>query len=146
MSNNNIGGRMFNLPLAELLDRLTITQIKLILHSGEKSSYRSEIIKLEHDINLILNGEDILVDATFIKNIVALSQINFHIWNNKDEMQLNLGDDEKYLNLLKLAHQLNGYRNKIKNYILSKESTSNERSNIKSNFETDGLMLDIEID
>ena len=137
---------MFNLPLAELLDRLTITQIKLILHSGEKSSYRSEIIKLEHDINLILNGEDILVDATFIKNIVALSQINFHIWNNKDEMQLNLGDDEKYLNLLKLAHQLNGYRNKIKNYILSKESTSNERSNIKSNFETDGLMLDIEID
>lgn len=146
MSNNNIGARMFNLPLAELLDRLTITQIKLIIHSGEKSSYRSEIVKLEHDINLILNEENIEVDATFLKNIVALSQINFHIWNNKDEMQINIGDDEKYLNLLKYAHQLNGYRNKIKNFILSKESTSNERSNIKSNFETDGLMLDIEID
>ena len=50
-------------------------------------------------------------------------------------MKLNKKDYNKYL---KLAHQLNGIRNKIKNYllVLAKE---NKFSNKRSNDELDGL-------
>ena len=53
--------------------------------------------------------------------IVLISQINLHIWKNKDLMQENLDNSEKYLSLLKLSHQLNGIRNRMKNYILEIE-------------------------
>jgi len=142
----NESKREFNLPLAELLDRLTITQIKLLMLSGNKSSYFSEIKKIEHDIDQIIVENSIYIDAKFLKNLIALSQINLHIWNNKDQMQESLGQEVEYLTLLKFAHQLNGFRNKIKNKILLKESGASEPSNQKSNFETDGLNLDISID
>jgi hypothetical protein len=138
--------RAFNLPLAELLDRLTITQIKLVMFSGDKSSYLSEIKKIEHDIDQIISENLISVDSALIKNIIALSQINLHIWNNKDQMQTVIDKEGEYLALLKFAHQLNGFRNKIKNKILLKESGASEPSNQKSNFETDGLNLEISID
>ena len=60
--------------------------------------------------------------------------MNLHIWNNKDLMQDNLENDEEYLKLLKLAHQLNGIRNKMKNQLLDIEGTKDE-SQKKSNFE-----------
>ena len=138
--------REFNLPLAELLDRLTITQIKLVKLPGDKTSFISEIRKIEHDIDQIISENAIKADSAFIKNIIALSQINLHIWNNKDQMQVVIEKESEYLALLKFAHQLNGYRKKIKNTILEKESGASEPSNQKSNFETDGLNLDISID
>jgi hypothetical protein len=47
-------------------------------------------------------------------------------------------DDKNYDNLLKLAHQLNGTRNKIKNELL-KIFKEDGFSNQRSNFSTDGL-------
>ena len=138
--------REFNLPLAELLDRLTITQIKLVMLPGDKTSFLSEVKKIEHDIDQITKENSIVFDAAFIKNIIALSQINLHIWNNKDRMQVVLDKESEYLALLKFAHQLNGFRNIIKNKILLRESGASEPSNQKSNFETDGLTLGISID
>ena len=63
---------------------------------------------------------------------------------NKDLMQDNLENDEEYLKLLKLAHQLNGIRNKMKNQLLDIEGTKDE-SQKKSNFETDNLDWDIDL-
>ena len=45
-------------------------------------------------------------------------------------MQKNLNDETEYLQLLKLAHQLNGIRNNMKNHIMAKEG-SVENSHLK---------------
>lgn len=47
-------------------------------------------------------------------------------------------DSEKYMDLLKLAHQLNGVRNRMKN-ILLEEVGDKDKSARKTNYNTDGL-------
>ena len=61
-------------------------------------------------------------------------------------MQDKLKDNEEkeYLDLLKLSHQLNGFRNRMKNSLLEIEDVQ-DKSQIRSNFETDGLDWDINI-
>ena len=53
-------------------------------------------------------------------------------------MQENPQNEEEYLRLLKLSHQLNGFRNQLKNQLLLAEGIS-DKSQVRSNFETDGL-------
>ena len=138
MTERGDNSRKFHLPLAELIDRMTVTQIKENLSQENASWYYEELLDLEHDIDLLINEYNIKIDAGFIRTIVQIAQINLHIWRNKDEMQLMLDDEEKYLNLLKVAHQMNGVRNRLKNQIMTKESGVS-LAHRKSNFETDGL-------
>lgn len=127
--------RIYQVPFAELIDKLTIDQIKSVLLTKGKKSIQSEINILLHDIDIILKKRKINLNSKLIINLITLSQINLHIWELKDKMKLNKKDYNKYL---KLAHQLNGIRNKIKNYLLllAKE---NKLSNKRSNDELDGL-------
>ena len=127
--------RIYQVPFAELIDKLTIDQIKSVLLTKGKKSIQSEINILLHDIDIILKKRKINLNSKLIINLITLSQINIHIWELKDKMKLNKKDYNKYL---KLAHQLNGIRNKIKNYLLllAKE---NKLSNKRSNDELDGL-------
>ena len=138
--------RQFLPPMAELIDRMTVTQIKLALLKDNKDSFIEEISKLEHDIDLILDSNNLTLDARLIRIIIILSQMNLHIWNNKDKMQDKLKDnkEKEYLDLLKLSHQLNGFRNRMKNSLLEIEDVQ-DKSQIRSNFETDGLDWDINI-
>tara|TARA_A100001515_G_scaffold139778_1_gene134759 strand:+ start:3489 stop:3905 length:417 start_codon:yes stop_codon:yes gene_type:complete len=126
--------RRFLLPAAELIDRLSVDQIKEMLFE-DSESITKEIEDLSHDIDLILSKKDIKLDSRFIRIVMAISQINVHIWYLKDKMQEN---EEKYDELLKLAHQINGVRNRMKNLLLE-EFGDKEKSLVRSNFNTDGL-------
>ena len=95
-------------------------------------------------MGLIVQENDIRLTSKIIRSIVLISQMNLHIWKNKDLMQENLENDEEYLRLLKLAHQLNGIRNRMKNQLLDIEGTKDE-SQKKSNFETDNLDWDVDL-
>jgi len=136
--------RLFLPPLAELLDRLTVTQIKQALLGDKKKEFANEMQKISHDMDLIIEENDIRLTSKIIRIIVLISQMNLHIWKNKDLMQENLENDEEYLRLLKLAHQLNGIRNDMKNRLLDIEGNT-DSSQKKSNFETDNLNWDIDI-
>jgi hypothetical protein len=127
---------------AELIDKLTINQIKIIKSPEENSDYLEEIVRISNDLNIIIESENLSLDSELIHSIVAISQLNLHIWNNKDEMQENLNNEDKYLKLLKQAHQLNGFRNKIKNNLLAFEGIK-DKSQIRSNFETDGMNINL---
>jgi len=81
-----------------------------------KDKYRLEMAEIIHDINIILNEEDVHVTGEIIRAIVILSQINTHIWYN--ESKARKGEDQD-LSLLKLTHGLNGIRNNASNLILS---------------------------
>lgn len=136
--------RQFLPPLAELLDKLTVTQIKQAILGDKNKDFSNEMKKICHDMDIIIEKENIKLDSKIIRIIVLISQMNLHIWKNKDLMQENLENNEKYLELLKLAHQLNGIRNKMKNILLDIEG-ANDESQKKSNFETDNLDWDIDL-
>ena len=127
--------RQYLPPLAELIDSLTINQIKEVTFPEQKESLAEEMGKITHDIDLIIGERDLKLSARLIRIIIAIAQMNLHIWDNKDKMQEN---PEKYTDLLKLAHQLNGVRNRMKN-ILLEEVGDKGKSARKTNYNTDGL-------
>ena len=98
--------------LGELIDRLSIVQLKEVKIPQHKEEYAQEILEIVHDINEILNDNP-KVDGEFIRAIVVLSQMNTHIWYNEDNARS--GDDVG--NKLMLTHGLNGIRNTAKNKI-----------------------------
>ena len=100
--------------LGELIDRLSIIQIKELKIPNHKEEYSQEIQDIIHDITEILDtNKQLKVDGDFIRAIVVLSQMNLHIWVNEDNARS--GDDQG--NQLMLTHGLNGIRNTAKNKI-----------------------------
>ena len=93
--------------LSELVDRLSIAQLKEVFISEHKDEYAQEIKDIMHDINL--EG----VDAELIRSVVVLSQMNLHIWHNESNYRKGIKDG----NDLELTHGLNGIRNTAKNKI-----------------------------
>ena len=92
--------------ISELIDRLSIVQLKEVFIPEHKKEYAKEIQEILHDLNL--EG----VDAEFVRAIVVLSQMNLHIWHNETEYRAGEGDGN-----LGLTHGLNGIRNTAKNII-----------------------------
>ena len=102
--------------LGELIDRLSIIQLKEVFITEHKSAYADEIKDIVHDIDLILKSADYELDGEFVRAIVVLSQMNLHIWTNEDNARS--GDNQG--NQLMLTHGLNGIRNTAKNKIQEK--------------------------
>jgi hypothetical protein len=127
--------RQYLLPFAELVDRLTVDQIKEVLIPDSTKSFAKEMQKLCHDMDAIIKEQELKLNSRTIRLIIIIAQMNLHIWHNKDLMQTN---ETRYNDLLKFAHQLNGIRNQMKN-ILMEETGDREKSAQRSNFNTDGL-------
>ena len=100
--------------LGELIDRLSIHQLKEVFIPENKDNYAQEMHDIVHDIDLILKENDITLDADIIRAIIVLSQMNAHIWYN--ESQVRKG--EKGTDNLMLTHGLNGIRNTAINKIM----------------------------
>tara|TARA_R100000005_G_C4961377_1_gene177925 strand:+ start:509 stop:919 length:411 start_codon:yes stop_codon:yes gene_type:complete len=98
--------------LSELVDRLSIAQLKEVFISDHKDEYAQEIKDIVHDIDLLL-PESEGVDGEMIRAIVVLSQMNLHIWHNESNYRKGIKDG----NNLELTHGLNGIRNTAKNKI-----------------------------
>lgn len=99
--------------LSELIDRLSIVQLKEVFISEHKDEYSQEIRDILHDIQLLLNQNDDKITAETIRAIVVLSQMNLHIWHNESNYRKGIKDG----NNLELTHGLNGIRNTAKNKI-----------------------------
>ena len=100
--------------LGELIDRLTIVQLKEVKIPKHKEEYQKEIEEIVHDITEILTTtKQLKIDGDFIRAIIVLAQMNTHIWVNED----NARNGEDVGNNLLLTHGLNGIRNTAKNKI-----------------------------
>ena len=108
--------------LSELIDRLSINQLKEVFIPEHKEEYAKEMKLIIHDINETLleispAGEhpNNTIDAEFIRSVIVLAQMNLHIWHNESACRRgeNGGD-------LRLTHGLNGVRNVAKNKIEEK--------------------------
>ena len=99
--------------LGELIDRLSIHQLKEVFIPENKKNYASEMQDMVHDIDMILKEHKGEITGEVVRAIVVLSQMNAHIWYNEDNARS--GDDQG--NKLMLTHGLNGIRNTAKNKI-----------------------------
>ncbi len=97
--------------LSELIDRLSIAQLKEVFIPEHKEEYAQEIKDIMHDINLLLNDNQ--MNAETIRAIIVLAQMNLHIWHNESNYRKGIKDG----NNLELTHGLNGIRNVAKNKI-----------------------------
>ena len=102
--------------LSELIDRLSIVQLKEVFISDHKSEYAEEIAAIIHDIQAHIDENDVVINAEVIRAIVVLSQMNLHIWTNESNARQGIDAGNKLL----LTHGLNGIRNTAKNQIQSK--------------------------
>ena len=98
--------------LAELVDRLSIAQLKEVFITDHKDEYAQEIKDIVHDIDLILEDENVKLSGKDVRAIMVLSQMNLHIWHNETQYRAGTGNGN-----LGLTHGLNGIRNTAKNMI-----------------------------
>ena len=101
--------------LSELIDRLSIVQLKEVFIPDHKDEYSQEISDICHDINMLLSNSE-NIDADFVRAVVVLSQMNLHIWHNESNYRKGIKEG----NNLELTHGLNGIRNTAKNKIQEK--------------------------
>ena len=99
--------------LSELVDRLSIVQLKEVFIPEHKAEYAQEISDILHDIDLTLKEKDVIIDSKTVRAIVVLSQMNLHIWHNESNYRKGIKDG----NNLELTHGINGIRNTAKNRI-----------------------------
>ena len=99
--------------LSELIDRLSIVQLKEVFIPDHKDEYAQEIADIVHDIQAHIDENNAVVDAEVIRAIVVLSQMNLHIWHNETNYRKGIKDG----NNLEHTHGLNGIRNTAKNKI-----------------------------
>ena len=57
--------RKYNLPLAELIDKITINQIKQVKQKND-DNFKDEINKMCHDINDIIKKKKLKLDADIL--------------------------------------------------------------------------------
>lgn len=113
--------------IADLIDRLSIHQLKEVFIIEAKEKYASEIAYIVHDLDMLISEQNVKVSARLIRAIVVLSQINTHIWHNESEARK--GNDISDNNLM-LSHGLNGIRHRMINIILE-EIGMEEKKDIK---------------
>jgi hypothetical protein len=94
---------------------LTVDQLKEAFHASRRTSIRTEIADLEHDIDGWSDRHQIKLSGRNVRIIIVLAQINYEIWVCKERMEV---EPSRYDHWLKRAHQLNGIRNRMKNLLL----------------------------
>jgi hypothetical protein len=104
--------------LSDLIDRLTIVQLKAIFLPEHKAEYLTERIDIEHDIDLILqerfDADGFILNAAAIHAIIVIMLTNRFIWENESKARAGGSEQDK---LLKLTHSINGVRNSAKNQL-----------------------------
>ena len=108
-----MNNRKYLPTLSELVDRLSIAQLKEVFICEHKDEYSTEIQDIVNDIQLLLDEKSESIDAKTIRAIIVLSQMNLHIWHNESNYRNGINDG----NNLELTHGLNGIRNTAKNKI-----------------------------
>ena len=120
--------------LAELIDRLSIIQLKVIFLPGQADAYNAERELIEHDIDLLLADKKLA--ANDVRAIMVIMLANSTIWANESKARQGGDDQDK---LLKFTHSINGLRNQAKNIIASGAS---ERIDIKTDCFAESLVAE----
>ena len=98
--------------LADLVDRLTIVQLKAIFIPERKAEYLEERRAIEQDIDMILDALPRKIGSAEIHAIIVIMLANRFIWESESKARAGGNEQDK---LLKLTHSINGVRATAKN-------------------------------
>ncbi|SRR5713226_6447007 len=119
--------------LADLIDRLTIIQLKMIFIPDRRKEYIEERELVLHDIDLILNDLDHKLNARAIMAITMIQLTNRCIWESESNARAGGNDQDK---LLRFTHSINGVRNTAKNIV-------SEEAGGRKDYKIDALSADL---
>ena len=105
--------RKFLPTIEDLIDRLTIFQLKEVKIPEHKEKYAKDIQDILNDIDIILKESPGEVNAKLLRAVIVLAQMNTHIWHNESDVRNGVKGSDN----LMLTHGLNGIRNTAKNFI-----------------------------
>ena len=77
--------------LGELIDRLSIHQLKEVFIAENKDNYAKEIKDMVHDIDIVLKEHKDKIDGEVIRALIVLAQMNTHIWYNETKVRRLVG-------------------------------------------------------
>ena len=116
----HVGGniRKYLPTLADLIDRLTIVQLKEVFLHEHRDEYVAERRLIEHDIDIVLH-EKYVKDGFQLRSgaihaIVMIMLSNRAIWESESKARAGGSDQDR---LLKFTHSINGVRNTAKNVL-----------------------------
>lgn len=98
--------------LSDLVDRLSIVQLKAVFIPERAKEYLAERELIEHDIDMILESKQITASDVHAMLVIMLA--NRFIWENESKARAGGNEQDK---LLKLTHSINGVRNAAKNQL-----------------------------
>lgn len=119
--------------LSDLIDRLTIVQLKMIFIPDHREEYMIERELVMHDIDMILNGLDHRLNARAIMAITMIQLTNRCIWESESKARAGGNEQDK---LLRFTHSINGVRNTAKN-VLAEEAGG------RKDYKIDALAADL---
>ena len=99
--------------IEDLIDRLSIFQLKEVKIPEHKDKYAQDIQDILNDIDIILDESPGEVNAKLLRAVIVLAQMNTHIWYNESDVRNGVKGSDNLL----LTHGLNGIRNTAKNKI-----------------------------
>lgn len=105
--------RLYLPTFAELVDRLSIVQLKAIFIDGYKEVYEAERKLLEHDIDVLLTERDYKLTAFDIRALMVVMLANRWIWENEAAVRNGATEGN-----LRGTHAINGVRNMAKNLLM----------------------------
>lgn len=121
---------------SELVDKLSIIQIKQLINNKQYRSYENTISKILNELELnISKNKKMILNSKIVNLLNILSQINLFIWILRDEMKISKNN---YKQNMKLSHQLNALRNIAKNKLLL-IFNKNKNQDLKTNINKEDL-------
>jgi len=82
-----VTARQHEMLLTDLIDLLTIAQIKESLFSGEASlAATGDLDRASADVSEILRARNVEPSGRIIRLVMLLSETNLQVWLNKDQM------------------------------------------------------------
>ena len=125
-----------NYNISELLDKLSVLQIKQIVNNTNYKKYQFAIDQILRELDMnILKNQKITLNSKIIKLLIALAQINYHIWIMRDKTKKG---GAKYKENIKISHLLNALRNITKNKLLY-YLTDNRNKDVRTNINIEDL-------
>ena len=114
---NQLPQRKYLPTLSDLVDRLSIVQLKAVFIPEHTEEYVKERALIEHDVDLILGElakDGKYIKASHVHAIIVLAIANRFIWENESKARAGGSEHD---HLLKLTHSINGVRNTAKNQL-----------------------------
>lgn len=107
-------GRKYLPTFADLIDRLTIINQKLIFIPERQQEYLLERADILHDLDLLISSPHFFLTAKAVLAITMIQLTNRYIWENEAHVRNGATDQD---GRLMLTHSINGVRNSAKNML-----------------------------